>query len=185
MNIDPILYTGRPDNARIEKEERCYALLDSLGIEYWRVDHDYADHIEDCHQVEKLLGCEICKNLLLTNRQQTDLYLLLIPGDKPFKTKVLSKQIGTARLSFGTAEQMLSALDITPGSVSVLGLMNDADGRVKLLIDRDLLSAEYFGCHPCINSSSLKIKTSDVIEKLIPAMHHDITYVDLPWVTEE
>lgn len=184
MYIDPKLYTGRPDNARIEKEERCYALLDELGIEYWRVDHDYADHIEDCHEVEKLLGCEICKNLLLTNRQQTQLYLLLLPGDKPFKTKLLSQQIGSARLSFGTPEQMLSALDITPGSVSVLGLMNDTDRRVKLLIDRDLLGAEYFGCHPCINSSSLKLKTADVIEKLIPAMHHDITYVDLPWEAE-
>lgn len=184
MYIDPKLYTNRPDNTRIEKEERCYALLDALGIEYWRVDHDYADHIEDCHEVEKLLGCEICKNLLLTNRQQTQLYLLLLPGDKPFKTKLLSQQIGSARLSFGTPEQMLSALDITPGSVSVLGLMNDTDRRVKLLIDRDLLGAEYFGCHPCINSSSLKLKTADVIEKLIPAMHHDITYVDLPWEAE-
>ncbi len=184
MYIDPKLYTGRPDNTLIEKEDRCYALLDALGIEYWRVDHDYADHIEDCHEVEKLLGCEICKNLLLTNRQQTQLYLLLLPGDKPFKTKLLSQQIGSARLSFGTPEQMLSALDITPGSVSVLGLMNDTDRRVKLLIDRDLLGAEYFGCHPCINSSSLKLKTADVIEKLIPAMHHDITYVDLPWEAE-
>lgn len=184
MYIDPKLYTNRPDNTRIEKEDRCYALLDALGIEYWRVDHDYADHIEDCHEVEKLLGCEICKNLLLTNRQQTQLYLLLLPGDKPFKTKLLSQQIGSARLSFGTPEQMLSALDITPGSVSVLGLMNDTDRRVKLLIDRDLLGAEYFGCHPCINSSSLKLKTADVIEKLIPAMHHDITYVDLPWEAE-
>lgn len=184
MYIDPKLYTNRPDNTRIEKEERCYALLDALGIEYWRVDHDYADHIEDCHEVEKLLGCEICKNLLLTNRQQTQLYLLLLPGDKPFKTKLLSQQIGSARLSFGTPEQMLSALDITPGSVSVLGLMNDTDRRVKLLIDRDLLGAEYFGCHPCINSSSLKLKTADVIEKLIPAMHHDITYVNLPWEAE-
>lgn len=185
MNIDKPLYTGRPADTRIEKEERCYALLDSLALEYCRVDHDFADHIEDCHEVEKILGCEICKNLLLTNRQQTELYLLLMPGDKPFKTKILSKQIGTARLSFSTPEQMLSALDITPGSVSVLGLMNDKENRVKLLIDRDLLSSEYFGCHPCINSSSLKLKTSDVIEKLIPAMHHAPTYVDLPWEIED
>ena len=185
MKIDPTLYHGRPADARIEKEERCYTLLDGLGVEYWRVDHDYADHIDDCHEVEKVLGCEICKNLLLTNRQQTELYLLLLPGDKPFKTKVLSKQIGTARLSFGTPEQMLSALDITPGSVSVLGLMNDKDGRVSLLIDRDLLKEEFFGCHPCINSSSLKIRTSDVTDKIIPAMHHEIRYVDLPWEVEE
>ena len=180
MKIDPTLYRGRPADARIEKEERCYTLLDGLGVEYWRVDHDYADHIDDCHEVEKVLGCEICKNLLLTNRQQTELYLLLLPGDKPFKTKVLSKQIGTARLSFGTPEQMLSALDITPGSVSVLGLMNDHDGRVRLLIDRDLLKDAYLCCHPCINTSTLKLRMTDAVDVLIPELAHAPTYVDLP-----
>lgn len=185
MYIDNTLHSGRPEDKRIEKEERCYSLLDSLNVEYSRVDHDYADHIDDCHEIEKVLGCEICKNLLLTNRQQTELYLLLMPGDKPFKTKILSKQIGTARLSFATPEQMLAALDITPGSVSVLGLMNDGDNAVHLLIDRDLLRNEYFGCHPCINSSSLKIKTADVIERVIPAMHHPAAYVDLPWQLDD
>lgn len=185
MKIDPTLYRGRPAEERIAKEERCYALLDSLGVEYWRVDHDHADHIDDCHEVEKILGCEICKNLLLTNRQQTELYLLLLPGDKPFKTKLLSKQIGTARLSFGTPEQMLSALDVTPGSVSVLGLMNDAERRVRLLVDRDILKEEYFGCHPCINSSTLKIRTADVTDRIIPAMRREICYVQLPWEVGE
>lgn len=185
MEIKSPLCTGRPDDKRIDKEERCYALLDGLSLEYWRVDHDYADTIEACHEIEKTLGCNICKNLLLTNRQQTEVYLLLMPGDKPFKTKILSKQIGTARLSFATAEQMERFLDITPGSVSVLGLMNDKQGLVHLLIDNDLLKDEYFGCHPCINSSTLKIRTADVVEKLIPAMAHSITYVELPWVIEE
>ena len=180
MKIDTTLYSGRPAEKRIDKEERCYDLLEKLGIDFCRVDHDYADHIDDCHEVEKILGCKICKNLLLTNRQQTELYLLLMPGDKPFKTKVLSKQIGTARLSFGTPEQMLSALDITPGSVSVLGLMNDHDGRVRLLIDRDLLQDAYLCCHPCINTSTLKLRMADAVDVLIPAMKHAPTYVDLP-----
>lgn len=175
------LFSGRPEDTRIEKEERCYALLDELGIEYSRADHDYADTIEACHEVEKVLGCEICKNLLLTNRQMTDVYLLLMPGDKPFKTKLLSKQIGSARLSFASAQQMLDCLDITPGSVSVLGLMNDKEKRVRLLIDRDLLQQEYIGCHPCINSSTLKIKTADILEKLLPAMGHEASFVELPW----
>ena len=175
------LFSGRPEDKRIEKEERCYILLDELGIEYSRADHDYADTIEACHQVEKVLGCEICKNLLLTNRQMTDVYLLLMPGDKPFKTKLLSKQIGSARLSFASAQQMLDCLDITPGSVSVLGLMNDKQKRVRLLIDRDLLQQEYIGCHPCINSSTLKIKTEDILEKLLPAMDHGASFVELPW----
>ena len=179
------LYTGKPEEERIPKEARCYALLDRLGVDYWRVDHDHADTIEACHEVEKVLGCAICKNLLLTNRQQTDVYLLLMPGDKPFKTKILSKQIGTARLSFATPEQMERYLDITPGSVSVLGLMNDTQHGVCLLIDRDLLKDEFFGCHPCINSSTLRMRTADVIERIIPAMDHEIRYVELPWETEE
>ena len=184
MTIDPVLYTGRPADTRIPKEERCYDLLDGLGIEYARVDHEHADTIEACHAVEKLLGCEICKNLFLTNRQMTEVWLLLMPGEKPFKTKLLSKQIGSARLSFASAEQMLQYLDITPGSVSVLGLMNDREGRVRLLIDRDLLTQEFVGMHPCINTSSLRIRVPDLMEKILPAMGHEPTLVELPWETE-
>ena len=184
MFIDPKVYTGGAEG-RIEKEMRSYALLDSLGLEYRRVDHEHADTIEACEQVEGLLECKICKNLFLTNRQQTDFYLLIMPGEKPFKTKLLSKQIGSARLSFASPEHMEKYLDITPGSVSILGLMNDKSGAVRLLVDRDLLKEEYFGCHPCINTSSLRLKTADVLEKLLPAMGHKPSFVDLPWVIEE
>ena len=184
MFIDPKVYTGGAEG-RIEKEMRSYALLDSLGLEYRRVDHEHADTIEACEQVEGLLECKICKNLFLTNRQQTDFYLLIMPGEKPFKTKLLSKQIGSARLSFASPEHMEKYLDITPGSVSILGLMNDKSGAVRLLVDRDLLNEEYFGCHPCINTSSLRLKTADVLEKLLPAMGHEPSFVDLPWVIEE
>ena len=184
MFIDPKVYTGGAEG-RIEKEMRSYALLDSLGLEYRRVDHEHADTIEACEQVEGLLECKICKNLFLTNRQQTDFYLLIMPGEKPFKTKLLSKQIGSARLSFASPEHMEKYLDITPGSVSILGLMNDKSGAVRLLVDRDLLKEEYFGCHPCINTSSLRLKTADVLEKLLPAMGHEPSFVDLPWVIEE
>jgi len=186
MNISK-LFTGRPENfsERIPKEQRCYELLDRLGIEYDRVDHDFADTIELCHDIEKTLGADICKNLFLTNRQQTDFYLLLMPGDKPFKTKLLSKQIGSARLSFGSGEHMEQYLDITPGSVSVLGLMNDTENRVRLLIDKDLLRDEFLGCHPCINSSTLKLRISDVLERILPEIQHEPSYVELPWVIEE
>lgn len=184
--IESILFKGRPENFadRLNKEQRCYELLDRLGIEYYRVDHEHADTIEACHEIEKTLGAGICKNLFLTNRQQTDFYLLLMPGDKPFKTKLLSKQIGSARLSFGSAEHMEKLLDITPGSVSVLGLMNDKEGAVKLLIDADLLKDKHIGCHPCINTSTLKFRISDMTEKLLPAVGHEMTVVELPWEVE-
>ena len=173
------LHKGRPADKRIDKEERCYALLDSLGIEYYRVDHEHADTIEACHGIESVLGCGICKNLFLCNRQATEFYLLLLPGDKPFKTKLLSKQIGSARLSFASAEHMEELLDITPGSVSVLGLMNDGENHVQLLMDEDVLKGEYIGCHPCINTSSLKIDMKDMMKKIIPAMEHEPIFVKL------
>ncbi len=184
MYIDTVLHEGRPLDKRIEKEEACYDFLNKLNIKYYRVDHEHADTIEACEDVEKILGCKICKNLLLTNRQQTAVYLLAMPGEKPFKTKILSKQIGSARLSFASEEQMLNLLNLTPGSVSVLGLMNDEKKEVRILIDKDLSAEEYFGCHPCINTSSLKIKTDDVINKIIPATGHTVEYVELPWTVD-
>ena len=185
MRIDPTLYTGRPAERRSETEERCYELLDALGVRYVRVDHEHADTIPACEEVEAVLGCRICKNLVLTNRQQTDFYLLIMPGEKPFKTKLLSRQIGSARLSFAGAEDMQKYLGVTPGSVSVLGLMNDREGRVRLLMDRELLDEESFGCHPCRNTASLRFTTKELLNKVLPALGHAPTFVDLPWVVEE
>ena len=175
------LFRGRPADfdARLPKERRVYELLDSLNIAYTRVDHEPAMTMEACVAVDEALGTVMCKNLLLCNRQCTDFYLLLMPGDKPFKTSVLSKQIGSSRLSFADGSYMEQFLDITPGSLSVLGLMNDKDHRVKLLIDSDVLSGDAVGVHPCINTSSLGIATRDLTEKLIPAMGHEPTMVAL------
>lgn len=178
------LQNGRPstNEGRLEKEIRVYDLLDSLGIDYQRVDHEVTMTMEACEEVDRVLGDDtaICKNLFLCNRQATDFYLLLMPGDKPFKTKDLSAQIGSSRLSFAKPEYMEQYLDITPGSVSVMGLMNDAEKKVQLLIDEDILKDKYFGCHPCINTSSLKFLTSDLTEKVIPAMEHTPIMVTLP-----
>jgi Ala-tRNA(Pro) deacylase len=169
------IFNGRPANCegRLPKEIRCYDLLDKLGIEYQRIDHDAAMTMEACAAVDQALGGRICKNLLLCNRQCTSFYLLLLPGDKVFKTSILSKEIGSSRLSFADGSYMEQFLDITPGSLSVLGLMNDTENKVQLLIDEDLLQGEFIGMHPCINTSSLKLKTSDLMEKIIPAMGHE------------
>ena len=186
MYIDRTVYSGRPNSGdRLPKELRCYDLLDSLCIEYRRVDHEHADTIEACHLVEDHLGSKICKNLFLANRQQTDFYLLIMPGEKPFKTKQLSHQLGVSRLSFAGPEHMKKYLDLSPGSVSVLGLMNDKSGAVRLLIDKELLQEEFFACHPCMNTSSICFYTTELLKKLLPAMGHEPTYVDLPWAIEE
>lgn len=178
-----ILEKGSPANYsnRLEKEQRCYRLLDELGLEYYRCDHPdaNADTMEACLEIDAILEAVVCKNLFLCNRQQTQFYLLMMPGDKVFKTKELSPQLGCARLSFASAEAMEQLLDITPGSMSILGLMNDVENKVTLLVDKDVLGGEYVGCHPCINTSSLKIKTKDMFGPLLSAMHHEMIEVVL------
>ena len=178
--IDPVLYTGRPADCtdRLAKEVRTYDLLDKLAIPYSRMDHTATATMEDCHDIDTRLDIAICKNLFLCNAQKTDFYLLMMPGEKKFKTAVLSKQIGSARLSFAGPEFMEEFLDITPGSVSVLGLMNDKNHRVRLLIDV-IDHHEYIGCHPCINTSSLRIRTTDLLEKFLPYVEHPYTVVHL------
>lgn len=168
--------TGRED-----RERRTYEFLDGLGVDYYRTDHPEAPSasMEVCARVDAVLGVPICKNLFLCNRQRTDFYLLVMPGDKPFRTKELSHQLGVSRLSFADPEHMLEFLDVTPGSVSILGLMNDKNGRVRLLLDEDVLAQSWFACHPCKNTSSLKFRTAELTEKILPATGHTYTPVRL------
>ena len=175
------LLEGRPADCtgRLDKEIRSYDFLDSLGVCYQRIDHAPAMTMEVCAAIDEALQATICKNLLLCNRQCTDFYLLMIPGSKHFKTTELSHQIGSARLSFAAPEYMEKFLDITPGSLSILGLMNDKENHVQLLIDEDVLKGAYVGCHPCINTSSLRIPTADLMQKVIPAMNHEPRIVTL------
>ncbi|HEX3021011.1 MAG TPA: prolyl-tRNA synthetase associated domain-containing protein [Lachnospiraceae bacterium] len=178
--LDRTIYTTRPDpTTRLTKENRVYDLLEQLSIPFKRLDHEVTDTIESCHDVDRLLDINICKNLFLCNASHTNFYLLMIPGEKKFKTSVISKQINSSRLSFAEPEYMTEFLDITPGSVSVLGLMNDSNNRVQLLIDEDVLKDEYFGCHPCINTSSLKIRIDDLLHIFLPYVKHDVVYVTL------
>lgn len=175
------LHQGRPENCagRLSKECRTYDFLDALGISYQQADHEAAMTIESCVAIDAAMGASICKNLLLCNRQCTSFYLLMMPGDKPFKTKELSAQIGSSRLSFADGKYMEAFLDITPGSLSVLGLINDKENHVQLLIDADLLKWDVVGMHPCINTSSLWIRTRDLLDVVIPAMHHSYQTVTL------
>lgn len=173
------LHTGRPAEARSPREDAVYDTLDRLGIAYRRVDHEAAKTMEDCEAVDKVLGVRMCKNLFLCNRQQTEFYLLLMPGDKPFKTKFLSAQLGCSRLSFADDGHMKDYLQTIPGSVSVLELLFDKEHHVKLVIDRDLLKCEFIGAHPGISTSSLKLKRDDIL-RYAAAVNHEPTLIDLP-----
>ena len=194
--IDHQKYYGRPVRSaaadvvknpvdRIPAELACYDLLDSLGILYTRVDHSHADTIEACHAVEQVLGWPVCKNLFLCNRQKTQYYLLMLEGDKVFKTKDLSKQLGASRLSFAGSEDMVELLGVHPGSVTVLGLMNDKAQKVQLVIDKPVYEGVNVACHPCISTSTLCFSWQDLLEKLLPAMEHAPIVVDLPDPEEE
>lgn len=176
------LLSGRPEtnDGRLPREIRVYDLLDSLNVSYQRIDHEAAMTMEACLAIDEWLDATICKNLLLCNRQCTCFYLLMLPGEKPFKTSVFSKLIGSSRLSFAAPEYMEAFLDITPGSLSVLGLMNDKENRVQLVIDREILSGTCFGCHPCVNTSSLRIATDDLLQKILPAVHHEPLILEIP-----
>lgn len=175
------LLNGRPEDisGRLNREIRTYDLLDSLSISFQRTDHEATDTMEECNEIDSILGVVICKNLFLCNKQATKFYLLMMPGNKVFKTKEVSHQIGSTRLSFASPDNMMKHLGLEPGSVSIMGLMNDHENAVQLLIDEDVLKDEYLGCHPCVNTSSLKIRTSDIIEKFLPAVKHEYITVHL------
>lgn len=173
------IYTSAPAEDRCAVETASFALLDELGISYSRVEHDIANTMEDCAVISDALGIRICKNLVLCNRQKTSFYLLTMPEDKPFVTKDLSHQIGSSRLSFAPAEEMERLLGCTPGSASVLGLMNDKNHEVRLLMDKEVYEAEWFGCHPCKNDGSLRIKTDDLLKVFLPHTGHEVTVVEL------
>lgn len=173
--------TGRPADCsgRPEKECAVYDLLERLDISFTRADHPAAFTMEECEAVSQALHTPICKNLFLCNRQKTAFYLLLLPASKPFRTKEITAQLGCARLSFAGEEQLASLLHLTPGSATIFGLQHDTENRVQLVVDRDLLDEAYFGCHPCINTSTIRLKTSDVFDRLTHALHHDYTLVTL------
>lgn len=178
-NTELTIYTTRPSGSRSEVEMKVYDLLEKLDISYLRVDHDAMYTIDDCQNIGEILGIHICKNLFLCNTQKTKFYLLLMPGDKKFVTREFCKQIQSPRLSFAPPEYMEAYLGLTPGSASILGLMNDHDHHVQLVIDREVANQAILGCHPCINTSSLSLPTRDILDKFLPYTGHEAIYVDL------
>ncbi len=175
-----MIYTAPPaGEGRLPKEMGSYALLERLDIPYVRLDHGATATVDDCAEVEKLLDIHICKNLFLNNSKKTRFYLLMMPGEKRYKAGEVSMQVQSTRLSFADACDMERLLGITPGSVSVLGLMNDVNHDVLLLIDRDLLAEEYIGCHPCVNTASLKLRMDDLLNKFLPHTRHEPVFVTL------
>ena len=180
IHINPNIYTTAPGGeGRLPVEMDTYALLDSLGIGYLRLDHGATATVDDCAGVDRILGIEICKNLFLCNAAKTAYYQLTMPGEKRYQAPLLSRQLHTSRLSFADADSMQKYLHIMPGSVSVLGLMNDETHAVRLLVDKDVLRHKFIGCHPCVNTSSLRVSMADILNKFLPHTGHVPTVVEL------
>lgn len=174
------LRTKKPSpEGRLKKESATFELLDELGIPYAWVDHEVKMTIADCAGIDKFLGIELCKNLFLSTKNNDKFFMFMMPGTKKFVTKDVSRMLGTTRLEFAHEEYMEEFLNLTPGSVSVMGLMFDKENKVQLLIDRDVLEHEYIGCHPCINTASLRMSTVDFINKFLPAVGHEPIILDL------
>ena len=136
--------------------------------------------MEECENVRRAIDAPVFKNLFLTNKQHTLFFLLMMPADKPFKTKYLSSQLGCARLSFASAEEMQAYLHISPGAVSPMGLIYDKECQVRLIIDSDLQGHERYACHPCVNTASVALTLTDLLEKVVKATGHNHTWVTLP-----
>lgn len=188
MDSQVRIYNGRPTEGnenRTAAEIAVYDFLDRTGVEYTTLCHPAAFTMEECEAVRKAIGAPVFKNLFLTNKQQTLFYLLMLPADKPFKTKYLSSQLGCARLSFASSSMLMELLHIAPGAVSPLGLIHDKECRVKLIVDRDLAATDRYACHPCVNTASVALSLADLLEKVIPSANHTCTWVDLPTDTAD
>lgn len=180
MYIDPIIYEGAPSGeGRLDKEMKSYEVLEKLGIPFKRLDHEAIGTVEGCEAIEKKLDMPIYKNLFLCNSKKEQYYLLMMRGKKTFKSSSIAKQIGSTRLSFGTPDVLEDYLNLTPGSVSLLGLIFDTTHRVKVLLDESILQETYIGCHPCINTSSLKISRAELLEKFLAYTGHEPTFVKI------
>ena len=174
------VYRGVPKDidSRQEKERKCYDFLSKLGIDYEVVDHEEASDMDRCREIESVLGVKICKNIMLCNRQESRFFIFMMPGDKKYVTKEFSKKIGMSRLSFAKEKYLKEFLNVSSGSVSVLALLNDTDNKVELVIDRDVIQQDHIRCHPCVNTSTLKIKTEDFLNKIIPALKKEVMIIE-------
>ena len=144
--------------------------LKNLGIDFLIKTHEPAETLEKCSEVEKSIDGKICKNLFLQTTSGNVYYLLMMSGEKKFVTKNVSKALGSSRLSFSSGNRMEEMLNTSPGSLSITSLIFDKGKAVSLAIDSDILKEEFICCHPCDCTATLKIKTSDITDILIPSL---------------
>ena len=164
----------------LEREQQVYDALSALRIPFTSIQHHAARTMDDCKSIVSEPGVAYCKNLFLCNRQKTQFYLLLILPDKVFHTASVSRQLGVSRLSFAPEDLLPVYLGLYPGAVSPMGLLNDTEGRVRLLVDSDLPRSPRVAFHPCVNTATVTLPTQDFFNIFLPHTGHIPTMVSLP-----
>lgn len=166
------IYTSAPLEERSSLEMKTYQILDKLNIKYERIDHEAVSSMEECVEVNKKLKVEIRKNIFLCNSKKTTFFLFVLPANKPFDTKKFCQKLGLSHVSFANEEYMEKYLGTKPGSATIMGLLCDEDDYVQVILDKEIIEEEYFGCNPGQNTSHIKIKTEDLLKKFLPYVKH-------------
>lgn len=170
--------TTVPTDERCALETKVYETLSKLSIPFELVDNDSVESMEECIEISEKLGAEIRKTIFLCNRKKTSFYMVILPANKSFNTKEHCKKMDVSRLSFASGDLMMQHLDVAPGTATIMSLINDPDEKVELFIDKEIANSEFFACNPGANTTHLKIKTKDLLNKLLPKIDHPATIIE-------
>lgn len=153
------------------------AKLEALGIPARTVEHPPVFTVEEAqtHRVD-LPGVHT-KNLYLRDKKKRN-YLVVVPEDRAVDLGHLADRLGSGRLSFGSPERLMEFLGVTPGSVTAFAAVNDREGRVRVVLDRALVTSPYVCCHPLVNTMTTSVASQDLVRFLV-AVGHEPLVVDL------
>jgi len=144
-----------------DQEREVQARLAELGIPFERHEHPPVPTVEDAERYWSGIDATHCKNLFLRNQKGDRHYLVVLRHSKKADLRAVADQIGDGKLSFASPERLMKFLGLTPGSVSPFGLIHDANHAVRVVLDRDLKSAERVSFHPNINTVTFVVAASD------------------------
>lgn len=147
-----------------EIKQKVYDKLNELNINYTADEHEAIFTIEELDKKGMYQRGEICKNLFLRDGSGKRHFLVVTPGHKEVDLKKVRAQIGSSRLSFGSAERLMNCLGLTQGSVSPFGVLNDKERRVELVFDKDLVNMDTLGFHPNINTATVWLSFEDMLK---------------------
>ncbi len=173
------IFTTSPEEYKNKIQEIVYRTLDELSISYERVETDEAITMEDCIEIDKKLNMKMVKTLFLCNRQETNFYLYITTGDKKFDSKKFSQELEISRVSFAKEGKMNEMLGTRIGAATIFSSLIDNDLKVQIVIDKDVLNEEYYGCSDGTTTGYMKIKTDDIINKVLPYSKHKETIIEM------